>query len=367
MNAGMRDSVAEQIAALMDEDWGIREEAATALGQLNDARGVPPLIQALRDTDRAVRQAAIASLTALGEPAIVPLGFCLQDTNPHVQESASCILATIADGRVLEPLQASLLSPNWIVRMHSAKALSRLKAPQTIDTLILLLQDKVPAVREEAALAIQAMGDTGLSPLMEKLNDLNWRVRLRAVETLGLLQSSGAVEPLMTLVLEDPDTAVRQDAVRTLGKIGDSRTVPLLMQALEQPSLKLPAIEALGQIRSQEAVQALMAVLDPLPVADFVDRMEGCTDPRYKVELPPLEAAVKALGQIGDPQAIPVLVNALKSTLLRQEAAEALTHFGTEAKDALFVLLKTGPDENLRHHILECLSKLGWRPGQIRL
>jgi HEAT repeat protein len=110
-----------------------------------------------------------------------------------------------------------------------------------------------------------------------------------------------------------------------------------------------------------------MAVLDPLPIADFVERMEGCTDPRYKEELPPLEAAVKALGQIGDPQAIPVLMNALKSTLLRQEAAEALTHFGTEAKDALFVLLKTGPDENLRHHILECLSKLGWRPGQIRL
>jgi HEAT repeat protein len=367
MNAGMRDSVAEQIAALMDEDWGVREDAATALGRLNDARGVSPLIQALRDTDRAVRQAAITSLTALGEPAVVPLGFCLQDTNPHVQESASCILATIADSRVREPLQASLLSPNWIVRMHSAKALGRLKASETIDTLILLLQDKVPAVRDEAALAIQAMGDTGLTPLLHHLNDLNWRVRLRAVETLGLLRSSGAVEPLMALVLQDPDTAVRQDAVRTLGKIGDSRAIPLLMQALEQPSLKLPAIEALGRIRSQEAVRPLMAVLDPLPIADFVERMEGCTDPRYKEELPPLEAAVKALGQIGDPQAIPVLMNALKSTLLRQEAAEALTHFGTEAKDALFVLLKTGPDENLRHHILECLSKLGWRPGQIRL
>ena len=164
-----------------------------------------------------------------------------------------------------------------------------------------------------------------------------------------------------------PDSAVRQDAVRTLGKIGDGRAVPLLMKALKQPSLKLPAIEALGHIRSQEAVQALISVIEVLPIADFVDRMEGCTDPRYKEELPPLEAAVKALAQIGDPRAIPVLINALRSTLLRQEAAEALTHFGTAAKDELLSLLKTEKDDNLRSHILDSLAQLGWRPGQVRL
>ncbi|MDR4494306.1 MAG: HEAT repeat domain-containing protein [Nitrospirales bacterium] len=363
----MSDTVAEQIAALMDDDWGIREDAATALGELNDARGVPPLIQALRDSDRAVRQAAATSLTTLGEPAVVPLGFCLQDPNLEVQEMASSILASIADDRVLEALSASLLSPNWIVRMHSAKALGRIQATDTLETLILLLQDKVPAVRDEAANAIQAMGEACLPSLLSQLQDTNWRVRLRAVEMLALLKSSAAVEPLMAVVANDADTAVRQDAVRTLGKIGDSRAIPLFMEALTQPSLKLPAIEAVGQIRSKEAVPALIAMIDVLPIADFVDRMEGCTDPRYKVELPPLEAAVKSLAQIGDPQAIPVLLKALLSTLLRQEAAEALTHFGNAGKEALFAQLKKDPDENLRHHILESLSRLGWRPGQIRL
>ena len=363
----MSDTVAEQIAALLDDDWGIREDAATALGQLQDPRGVAPLIRALRDSDRAVRQAAVSSLTALGDPAVVPLGFCLQDSNLEVQESASYILSTIADERVLEPLSVSLLSTNWIVRMHSAKALGRIQAPQTLEPLMLLLQDKVPAVRDEAAKTIQAMGEVSLSTLLAHLQHTNWRVRLRAVETLSLLKSSASVEPLMTVVIKDSDTAVRQDAVRTLGKIGDSRAIPLLMNALKEPSLKLPAIQALGQIRSQEAVQALISVIEILPIADFVDRMEGCTDPRYKEELPPLEAAVKALAQIGDPQAIPVLVKALKSTLLRQEAAEALTHFGAPAKDALFALLKKERDHNLRHHVLETLSQLGWRPGQIRL
>ena len=40
----MADAVAEQIAALKDEDWAIREEAATMLGALRDPRAVVPLV-----------------------------------------------------------------------------------------------------------------------------------------------------------------------------------------------------------------------------------------------------------------------------------------------------------------------------------
>jgi hypothetical protein len=137
--------------------------------------------------------------------------------------------------------------------------------------------------------------------------------------------------------------------------------------ALKTPSLKLPAIEALGQIRSTEAIPALIALINSLPTQAYEDRMEGCTDPQYKEDLPPLEAAIKALAKIRDPQAIPALIQALKSTLLRPEAAEALTQFGQAAVNPLLNLLKTTKNDNLRRHVLESLSQLGWRPGQIRL
>ena len=65
----MADAVAEQIAALKDEDWAIREEAAALLGQLRDPRAVVPLVMILGDQDRAVREAAINALTAIGEPS----------------------------------------------------------------------------------------------------------------------------------------------------------------------------------------------------------------------------------------------------------------------------------------------------------
>ena len=82
----MADSVAEQIAALKDEDWAIREEAATALGAFRDPRAVGPLVCLLRDADRAVRQAAIGALAAIGESSVPVLGLCLADPQAGVQE-----------------------------------------------------------------------------------------------------------------------------------------------------------------------------------------------------------------------------------------------------------------------------------------
>jgi HEAT repeat protein len=363
----MADSVAEHIAALDDEDWGVREDAAVALGQFSDPRSVQPLIRALRDSDHAVRAAATSSLNALGQPAVLSLGFCLHDPNLQVQEAAASILANIADEQVYEPLLSALLNPNWIVRMSAAKGLTRLKDPRSIDTLILVLQDKVPAVREEACRAIQAIGEASIPPLLKGLQDPNWRIRLRAVEALSLLKPQVAVAPLMNLVANDSDSAVRQDAIRALGQIGDAHAIPLLLDSLTTPSLQQKAIEALGNLRAVEALPHLIALVKSLPADAYEDRMEGCTDPQYKVELPPLEAAVRALANIGDPQAVPVLMDALRTTLLRQEAAEALTHFGSAAKTLLLQLLKTTKNDNLRRHVLESLSHLGWRPGQIRL
>jgi len=363
----MTDSVAEHIAALDDEDWGIREDAAIALGQLGNARSVQPLIRTLRDSDRAVREAATSSLITLGQPAVLSLGFCLQDPNLQVQEAAASILAKIADEQVYEPLLSALLNPNWIVRMSAAKGLTRLKDARAIDTLIVVLQDKVLAVREEACRAIQAIGEASIPPLLKGLQDPNWRIRLRAVEALSLLKPQAAVAPLMNLVANDSDSAVRQDAIRALGRIGDTHAIPLLLDSLTTPSLQLKAIEALGNLRATEALPPLIVLIQSLPSDAYTDRMEGCTDPQYKEELPPLEAAVTALGEIGDSNAVPILLQALHNTLLRQEAAEALTHFGSAAKTPLLKLLKTTQDDNLRHYVLESLERLGWRPGQIRL
>ena len=249
----MADTVSEQIAALSDEDWAIREEAATLLGSLNDARAVLPLTKLLRDTDRAVREAAIGSLSALGSASVPALAGCLADPALQVQEAASAILASIADARVFRPLVEALGSRDWIVRMHAAKGLGRIGDPEAVSVLMPLLQDKVKAVREEASSALAAIGAAAVLGLIQALEHDDWLVRLHAVEALGKLKSPDSVDPLLRALFNERDSAIREDVVRALGAIRDARAVDYLVTVMKEPGLRLLAVEALGHIGSSSA------------------------------------------------------------------------------------------------------------------
>lgn len=363
----MADYVAEQIAALRDEDWGVREDAALALGQFPDPRGVRPLIDALRDEDHAVRTAATAALKLIGEPAVVDLGSCLRDPELSVQEAAASILSLIADDRVVEPLMSALLSEDWVVRMHAAQALGRLAYSPAVDTLVLLLQDKVPAVRDEATAALKAIGEQAMAPLLEALKDKDWRVRLKTTETLGALGSKSAVQPLVEIVKGDLDTAVRQDAIRALGNIGDSSATEYLLGILDDPRLQIQAIEALGKIGDRKSVPALLKFVKLLDPSQYEDRAPSCEDERYEQDLAVVESAIRALGRLKDDTVIPVLIKALQSTLVRKDAAEALTAFGKTAIPPLVERFRKEPDENIRYYLKETLTQLGWSPNRVRI
>jgi HEAT repeat protein len=360
----MADAVAEQIAALNDEDWAIREEAATALGIFRDARAVGPLVSLLRDADRAVRQAAIEALTAIGEPSVPVLGLCLSDPQASVQEAACSVLALIADDRVLAPLVAALRNRDWIVRMHAAKALGRIKHPGAIEPLIPLLQDKVKAVREESAAALAAIGNPALPSLLDALKHSEWLVRLHAVEALGKTRSAEAVEPLLWTLFNDHDQAIREDVVRALGQLRDPRAMEFLITAMKEPGLRTLAVEALGNLGDRRAVPVLMAVLEGSDRPPVSRAVAGCGD-NWDEEMNTKGAAVRALGSLGDDRAIGSLLKALEHTVTRADAAAALVQFGSKVIAPLLTIMTQTPDENLRFHAKDALDKAGWRAGRI--
>ncbi len=360
----MTDAVAEQIAALKDEDWAIREEAATLLGTLRDSRAVAPLVSVLHDADRAVREAAIGALTAIGEPSVPALGKCLSDPQIGVQEAASAVLAAIADERVLDPLMASLKNRDWIVRMHAAKALGRIGDARSIDPLIPLLQDKVKAVREEATMALAAIGDAAIPSLLTALTHTEWLVRLHAVEALGKTRSSAAVDPLLSILFNDQDTAIREDTIRALGLIGDSRALDFLQVALKEPGLRPLAVEAMGQIGDRRAVPLLINILEGRDRPAESREVAGCGD-RWDEEMVTLGAAVRALGVLADEAAIPSLLKALHHTVTRADAATALTRYGSKVVSPLLTMMKQEGDENLQFYIKDTLAKVGWRSGRV--
>ncbi len=360
----MADSVLEQIAALKDEDWAVREDAAVALGGLRDKRAVEPLIAVLRDADRAVREAAIAALTAIGEPAVEPLGACLHDRNLTVQESAAAILASIGDARVADKLIVSLASTDWVVRMHATRALARIGDARAIPSLLPLLQDKVKAVREETSGALARLGPAAIPMLVEALAHQEWLVRLHAVEALGKTKSPDAVDPLLRLLFNDRDSSLREDAVLALGDIGDARAVEFLLTALKEPGLRPLVVDALGKIGDRRAVPALVAVVQGTDRPERSREVAGCGD-KWDEEMTAMAGAAHALGQIRDAATIPTLVAALQNTVTRAEAATALVAFGQPAIPHLVGVLKNEQDSNILFHVREALTQLGWRQGRV--
>ena len=105
--------------------------------------------------------------------------------------------------------------------------------------------------------------------------------------------------------------ATRRKAARILGDIGDVRAVPILKAALQdfdqRTTLKQDALRSLGAIGDESATPDIGRLLDrSLNTADAELRM----------------AAVEALGELGGPKAGEILVNALSyydALILRSE------------------------------------------------
>jgi len=274
------------------------------------------------------------------------------------------VLAVIADERVLAPLITALGNQDWIVRMHAAKALGRIKDARAIEPLIPLLQDKVKAVREEVSIALAAIGDAALPSLLEALKHPEWLVRLHAVEALAKSRSADAVEPLLWALFNDHDQAVREDVVRALGDLGDARATEFLVTAMKEPGLRPLAVDALGKIGDRRALPVLIAVLDGSDRPVLSSAVAGCGD-SWDDEMETKGAAVRALGSLGDEAAIPTLLKALDQTATRADAAAALVTFGSKVIAPLLTIMTQTSDDNVRFHVKDALTKVGWRAGRI--
>jgi HEAT repeat protein len=69
-----------------------------------------------------------------------------------------------------------------------------------------------------------------------------------------------AVEPLRSIAKEYPNILVRTKAVEALGRLGDARAVPLLIENTRNsyPQMRLSALGALRRVGAPDAIPALL-------------------------------------------------------------------------------------------------------------
>ncbi len=362
----MSDRVLEEIAALKDEDWALREDAATLLGEFRDPRAVGPLIDALRDEDRAVRDAATSALRKIGPPIVPSVLAILKDPNGNVQEIAVGLLKDLPDAQCVDPLIGCLTSQNWVVRMHAAKGLGPIGETRAVSHLVPLLMDTVKAVRADATDALARIGRPAVASLLAALQHEEWILRLHACEALGKIGAEDAVEPLCQAMLHDRDTAVRQDAAKALGGIGSPKALDALVLALKNVDVRPYAVEALGKLKDARAVDTLIDVVKGRGRPDNLRRTPVCGSESGDMDVEEMETQIFAIGglaELNDERAIVPLIGALKDTRLRAAAASALGKMGLRVAPPLLAAMKTETDSNILFHARAVMTTVGWRPA----
>lgn len=209
-------------------------------------------------------------------------------------------------------------------------------------------------------------------------------VRDAAVCLAGMGPGAKAAAPAMIEAIRngpnnydtgDGTVMVRDAMVEALGKTGDARALPVLIEVLEHPKPMDSGEGATGEaskhpIGETAALRAL-GTLGPAASAAIpriVPHLRRPGSSPYDTQV--MEAAATALGSIGSTAAIPALTEALASGPAAHRAAEALGRFGPAAREALpplVRLIEEAPDRDGEMLIRQAIADIGGRAAADRL
>jgi HEAT repeat protein len=188
----------------------------------------------------------------------------------------------------------------------------------------------------DALLQLQA----GIPTLIHMLGDARWFVARNAAELLGEMQAREA-EPQLTELLKHTDDRVRRAATSALMRLGTSRAMQAIQDALKDGA---PAMR-------MQAAAALVTRKDVKTAATLVRALEEEKDEEVQV------AFLLALGKLGTPDAVQRLLKAVeperglfkkKGTAYRVAAVQGLGEARSpEASEALKAL-QSDKDEEVR-------------------
>jgi len=164
----------------------VRQYAAYLLGKAQNPRAIQPLIEALGDFDKSVREQATLALSAIGKAAI-------------------------------EPLSSAMKEPKWETRYRAAEALGKIADEKAVKPLIQALKDNRDHVRYMAAKGLREFGDSdAIEPMIILLKDENRYVRMMAIRALGTIGGNHVHEALKKALESEKDEKVKETIIEAM-------------------------------------------------------------------------------------------------------------------------------------------------------
>ncbi|GAK52496.1 hypothetical protein U14_03747 [Candidatus Moduliflexus flocculans] len=320
----MRDSDADMrrqsILALKDADiTAERVEVITAL------------IDALDDSHIAVREAAEATLIAIGGADVVAaLIPCLSHESPTVLNYAIEILSRIGLDAV-QYILPLLESRDHDIRKFACDILGKLKYADAMYELIDLLKDPHVNVAISAGEALGNIGSPEAVPyLIRSLHHADTWMKCIAVEALGKIGDARAVEPFINFpVSEDP--IVLYTVIKAMGNFDDERVLPYILAILHSnPMFASSAAQAIDQLADRHGERVYQEVSAAGVGEAFIRLLSNDN-------LDVVRSAISLVGHLRLTSAVPSLRSLLEhhDAKIIAKSASALVRIGDPGAQAL--------------------------------
>ncbi len=287
------------IKSTQNRDPHIRSAAVQELGKLKNVDLIPTYRSILTKTDEPP-EVAYSTIVAIG-------ALCQPD------EGARDILPNAAPNvKIASILQLAARNNNAQVRMHAAKLLGRLQSENAVDALIKLLADSNGYVKEAAIVALERIGEPAIPSLLTVI-ETGARNIIPDVDDDQMLLMSEQYQYIATAFIDDTwmkkyRLRAQAAAIDALGRIRSEEAVIPLIQRLGSEDLKGSALGALITMRGT----AVPALIEALQTGEYIVQLESA----------------KALNSIGDRRAIQPFIDMLTGTTNKEVKAIAAIALG---------------------------------------
>lgn len=246
--------------------------------------------------------------------------------------------------------QAEPLVIQWLTeRTFDAETRAILKRyPREAQSLLMEISEKLDPATRPKLRPLFASLSTAPSEI-SLLTNRHWKVRLNAAEHLGYLGNPNSTDALLA-TLEDQVLAVRFAAARALVAIGSPRNIEPILLAFDVPAeMNQRRVTEIICEFGEAAIKPLIAVAEN-PNGKFSDNV--------------ICVAVRSLGLLRAPQAVPILCALLKSPefRIRLNAARALGQIGDRTAQPDLAALSHDPSWEVRNMVVQALGKLHAMP-----
>jgi HEAT repeat protein len=321
--------LAISLAQLRSSNPTERREAVEELGKLGDPTAGDTLIAALADPDMAVRLCAVIALGRLAFQPAAPALLALLDTSRG--RLRSLIIDTLSDLRITHAAEQAVAA--YI--QHLADPDEHIEHHQCYECEII-----VPA--------LERFGTALVPPLLAAIHQQK-RPHGDLLTLLALTGDPEAYAPLVALV-EYPKQPLdlRSDAIAALGTLGDARAITPLRHLLDQ-----------SQTAQELQVEALVALADmatPAVIAYFTAILHDPQQPLWKRRVVTSFASAPVCSELRE-AVVPLLTNAEPE--LAAQAAIALADAQDRRGLPVLLALTTAPEAHQRKRGISALGQLG--------